>query len=47
MLLNIHRKTPVLEYLFNKVAGLQVYNFINPLHATYLFLYPLKTSENL
>ena len=25
---NIHRKTPVLESLFNKVAGLQVCNFI-------------------
>ena len=25
---NIHRKTPVLESLFNKVAGLKAYNFI-------------------
>ena len=25
---NIHRKTPVLESLFNKVAGLKVCNFI-------------------
>ena len=25
---NIHRKTPVLKYLFNNVAGLQVSNFI-------------------
>ena len=25
---NIHRKTPVLEFLFNKVAGLKACNFI-------------------
>ena len=25
---NIHRKTPVLDSLFNKVAGLQISNFI-------------------
>ena len=25
----IHRKTPVLESLFNEVAGLKAYNFIN------------------
>ena len=27
-LLDIYRKTPVLESLFNKVAGIKVYNFI-------------------
>ena len=25
---NIHRKTPALEFLFYKVAGLKIYNFI-------------------
>ena len=24
----MHRKTPVLESLFNKIEGLQIYNFI-------------------
>ena len=25
---NVHKKTPVLEYLFNKIASLKVCNFI-------------------
>ena len=34
--LKIHRKTPALESLFNKVAGLQLYKKATPTH---LFFY--------
>ena len=49
---NIHRKTPVLESLFNKVAGLKVCNFIKkrlqgrcfPVNVGKFFMTPKKLS---
>ena len=39
---NIHRKTPVLESLFNNIAGLQACNFIKRDSNTDAFLWILR-----
>ena len=43
---NIHRKTPVVESLFNKVGGLWARNFIKRESNTGVFLWILPTFKN-
>ena len=45
---NIHRKTPVLKSLFNKVAGLRCgfYNFICANFALWFYMYHINSNNN-